>query len=127
MSFVQAVGSVARQYAGFSGRARRAEYWWWTLFVTIVYLLAGIADRAIGITFAESSTLAVGWITVAAWLALVVPSLAVLFRRLHDTGRTGWWWLISLVCGIGAIVVLIFCLLDGEAGANRYGPDPKGR
>lgn len=127
MNFIQAVRSVVRQYAGFSDRARRAEYWWWTLFVTIVYVLAGIADRAVGFTFAESSTVAVGWITLVAWLALIVPSLAVLFRRLHDTGRTGWWWLLSLVCGIGAIVVLIFCLLDGERGANRYGPDPKGR
>lgn len=127
MNFFQAVRSVVRQYAGFSDRARRAEYWWWTLFVTIVYVLAGIADRAVGFTFAESSTVAVGWITLVAWLALIVPSLAVLFRRLHDTGRTGWWWLLSLVCGIGAIVVLIFCLLDGERGANRYGPDPKGR
>lgn len=125
MNPAQAIASVLRQYATFSGRARRSEYWWWALASGAAITLAGLMDRALGTTLADSTAGSVGWVAVAVWLVLLVPSLAVLFRRLHDTGRSGWWWLMSLLCLVGAMVVLIFCLLDSEPGSNEYGPSPK--
>jgi uncharacterized membrane protein YhaH (DUF805 family) len=55
----------------------------------------------------------------------IIPSIAVTFRRLHDTDRSGWWWLLALLCGIGAIILFVFCLIEGTRGPNSYGPDPK--
>lgn len=66
-----------------------------------------------------------GWLTLGAALVLALPSIAVTFRRLHDTGRTGWWWLLAAVCGIGAIILFIFCLQDSAPGDNQYGSNPK--
>ena len=59
-------------------------------------------------------------------LAVLIPGFAVLFRRLHDTGRSGWWWLIAFIPLIGIIVLLVFCCLDSQPGENQYGPNPKG-
>jgi uncharacterized membrane protein YhaH (DUF805 family) len=68
----------------------------------------------------------VGWVAAIVGVALVLPTIAVLFRRLHDTGRSGWWWLLSLICCIGVILLWIFCLSDSKPGTNQYGPNPKG-
>ena len=124
MSFSQAVSSVLlNKYATFSGRARRSEYWWWYLFVTIVFVVAGILDRAVGLTYSDL-TLGGGWIATIAAIVFLVPNLAVAVRRLHDTGRTGWWLLIGLVPFIGFFVLLYFFVLDSE-NDNEYGPYPK--
>ena len=124
MSFSQAVSSVLlNKYATFSGRARRSEYWWWSLFVTIVFIVAGILDRAVGLTYSDL-TLGGGWIATIAGIVFLIPNLAVAVRRLHDTGRTGWWLLIGLVPFIGVIVLLYFFILDSE-NDNQYGPYPK--
>jgi uncharacterized membrane protein YhaH (DUF805 family) len=124
MSFSQAVSSVLlNKYATFSGRARRSEYWWWYLFVTIVFIVAGILDRAVGLTYSDL-TLGGGWIATIAGIVFLIPTLAVAVRRLHDTGRTGWWLLIGLVPFIGVIVLLYFFILDSE-NDNQYGPYPK--
>jgi uncharacterized membrane protein YhaH (DUF805 family) len=123
MSFGQAVSTVFSKYATFSGRARRSEYWWWYLFVTLVYIVANIIDRAAGLTYGDT-TYGGGWIASIAALALLLPNIAVAVRRLHDTGRTGWWLLIGLVPLIGWIVLLYFFLLDSE-NDNQYGPYPK--
>ena len=97
MTFSQAVSSVLlNKYATFSGRARRSEYWWWYLFVTIVFLVASVIDRAIGFTYSDL-TLGGGWLATIAAIVFLVPNLAVGVRRLHDTGRSGWWLLIGLV------------------------------
>ncbi|WP_406061500.1 DUF805 domain-containing protein [Micromonospora sp. NBC_00860] len=124
MSFGAAIKSVFSQYVGFSGRARRSEYWWWTLFTILVSIVAAILDSALGLTFVDGST--TGFIGLIASLALLLPSLAVAVRRLHDTDRTGWWLLIALVPFVGAIVLLVFFVLDSTPGANRFGPNPKG-
>ena len=125
MSFGQAVSSVLLyKYATFSGRARRSEYWWWYLFVTIVFIVAGILDRAVGLTYSDT-TLYGGWIATIAAIVFLIPNLAVAVRRLHDTGRTGWWLLIGLVPFIGFFVLLYFFVLD-SANDNQYGPYPKG-
>ena len=115
MSFTDAVKSVFAQYAGFSGRARRSEYWWFTLFVVVVYIAASVVDAALGVTA----------LTIVAILALLLPSIAVAVRRLHDTNRSGWWYLISLVPFVGGLILLAFTLQDSTPGPNRFGAPPK--
>ena len=124
MTFSQAVSSVLlNKYATFSGRARRSEYWWWYLFVTIVFLVASVIDQAIGFTYSDL-TLGGGWLATIAAIVFLVPNLAVGVRRLHDTGRSGWWLLIGLVPLIGVIVLIYFFVQDSE-NDNQYGPYPK--
>ena len=123
MSFGQAVSSGFSNYATFSGRSRRRAYWWWALFTFLMYVAAAIIDNVAGLNIGDQG---VGWVSLVVYLGLFIPTLAVLFRRLHDTGRSGWWWLLSLLCGIGAIILFIFCLMDSTPGDNQYGPNPKG-
>jgi uncharacterized membrane protein YhaH (DUF805 family) len=115
-----------RQYSDFNGRARRQEYWMYQLFVGLIFLAIMVVFG--GLAAATSSQtllyLMMGVIAIVG-VGLLVPSLAVTARRLHDTGRSGWWQLISLVPYVGGFVVLVFCILEGNRGPNRYGPDPK--
>jgi uncharacterized membrane protein YhaH (DUF805 family) len=123
MGFGEAVTTCMSKYATFSGRARRSEYWWFVVFEIVVLLLALGLDNVLHTTVNGGG---VGWVYFVAVLALVIPNIAVTVRRLHDTGRSGWWWFLSLLCGIGALVVFVFCLLDTTPGPNQYGPSPKG-
>ena len=116
---------VLRKYADFSGRAVRKEYWMFQLINTIIFAVVGIlmvlltsALHSIGFVFLG--------ILVVYFLAIIIPSLAVSFRRLHDTGRSAWWLLIGLVPYIGSLVILVFTVLDSQPGDNAYGPNPKG-
>lgn len=113
---------VLRKYAEFSGRARRKEYWFFVLFNLIIAFVLGFIDGLIG-TF--SADYGIGLLGGLYSLAVLIPGLAVSVRRLHDTGRSGWWLLIALIPFIGAIVLLIFMLSDSERGSNQYGPSPK--
>lgn len=115
--------AVLRQYATFSGRARRKEYWYFTLFNLIAMLMLTLVDILTGLFHAESGF---GLISGLYSLAVLIPSIAVVIRRLHDTNRSGWWLLVGLIPLIGAVVLLVFTLLDSQPGANRFGPDPKG-
>lgn len=108
--------SVLRKYADFSGRARRREYWMFALVNFLVSLVLG----AIGLMGHGFGLLT--WIYTA---AVLIPSFAVGFRRLHDTGRSGWWTLILFVPLVGAIVYLVFMCMDSAPGDNQYGPNPK--
>lgn len=108
---------VLREYATFSGRARRREYWMFVLVNIIVAVALSLID---GVLF-DGAMLLSGLY----WLAILVPSLAVGVRRLHDTGRSGWWLLISLVPVVGGLVLFVFTVLDGDPGPNAYGPSPK--
>lgn len=123
MSFGQAVSSVFSKYATFSGRARRSEYWYWILFVVLLSVVASLLDNVLKLRVAEGTPY--GWITVIVSLALLIPGIAVTVRRLHDTDRSGWWYLLTFVCGIGALIVLVFCIIDGTPGPNKYGDSPK--
>ncbi|HEY0814591.1 MAG TPA: DUF805 domain-containing protein [Pseudonocardia sp.] len=123
---------VLRQYVDFSGRARRTEYWMFTLVNVIVEIVLGFVDRALGFGSFTGNTS--GGVSVAASvgllgglysLAVLLPSLGVGVRRLHDTNRSGWWLLIGLIPFVGAIVLLVFFVLHGTRGPNRYGEDPK--
>ncbi len=109
-----------RKYAVFSGRARRREYWFFVLFYVLISIGLAIIDAVAGLRIGE-----VGLLQGLYGLAVLIPGLAVAVRRLHDTGRTGWWLLIILIPLIGAIVLLVFMFLDSEPGENKYGPSPK--
>lgn len=115
--------SVLKQYAVFKGRARRKEYWFFLLFNLIASLVLTVVDFMTGSLDPE---LGMGLLSGLYTLAVLIPSLAVTVRRLHDTDRTGWWLLIGLVPLIGAIVLLVFMLLDSQPGDNQYGANPKG-
>jgi uncharacterized membrane protein YhaH (DUF805 family) len=108
-----------RKYAVFSGRARRKEYWFFTLFYFLVLLLLGVVSELAG-PGAEDALI---FLAGAFFLALFLPALAVTVRRLHDVGRSGWWILLGLV-PLGDIVLLIFTLLPSQPGQNRYGGNP---
>lgn len=127
MGFKEAVRSVLSQYATFSGRARRSEYWYFVLFTLLTAIAASIVGGIIGGIIGDAAT--AGVIGMACYylccLALLLPGLAVSVRRLHDTGRSGWWLLISFVPLVGGIAILIFTLTDSKPD-NQYGPNPKG-
>jgi uncharacterized membrane protein YhaH (DUF805 family) len=117
---------VLKKYTVFAGRAGRAEYWYFVLFNLIIYIVLGIIDQAIAGP-SEMGQPSGGILTGLYSLAVLLPSLAVGVRRLHDTNRTGWWLLISFVPIIGFIVLLVFMVQDSQPGANQYGPNPKGQ
>ena len=125
MGMVEAVKSVFKNYATFRGRARRREYWLFYLFNCLVYaaiFILGVIFSALG----SDGTI----YTVLYWLytlAIFVPGLAVAVRRLHDIGKSGVWLLFALIPLVGEIFVLAWVCRDGQAGSNRYGPDPKMR
>lgn len=109
--------SVLKQYAVFSGRARRTEYWMFVLCNVIVMLLLGMVDKLIG----GDNEL----ISSIYSLAVLLPSLAVAARRLHDTDHSAWWLLLGLIPVIGTLVLIYFMVCNGQQGPNRFGDDPK--
>ena len=113
---------VLKKYAVFSGRARRKEYWFFVLFNIIIGLALTFIDFSTGLYDVESE---IGLLSSLYSLAVLVPSIAVTIRRLHDTSRTGWWFLIAFVPIIGVIVLLVFMVFDSTPGDNQYGPNPK--
>lgn len=113
---------VLKKYAVFSGRARRKEYWFFVLFNIIISIVLAVID---GVTGSFSPEAGVGLLGGIYTLAVLIPSIAVSVRRLHDTGRSGWWLLIALVPLIGAIVLLVFMVQDSKPGQNQYGANPK--
>ena len=111
-----------RKYSDFTGRARRREYWFFVLFNTLIQIAAVVLDGIAGTFRVE---LGVGLLSGIYSLAVLVPTFAVLARRLHDTDRSGWWILIGIVPLLGALVLMIFALFEGDPGENRFGPSPK--
>ncbi len=117
---------VRDNYANFKGRARRKEYWMFTLFYVIFLAIAAVLDALLGLDFTiGSSSLGYGWLYTLFSLAVLIPSLAVGARRLHDTGKSGWWQLIGILPVIGVIILIIFFCQDGEVGENKWGKNPK--
>ena len=109
VSFVEAVKLYFTRYADFKGRSRRSEYWWVVLFNMLV-------STVIGMTIADLA---------AVWsLITLIPSLALCIRRLHDTGRSGWWVLINLIPLVGSIIMIVFLCQDSTED-NQWGPNPK--
>lgn len=106
---------VLKKYAVFSGRARRKEYWMFALFAGIIAVVLAVIGLVIKFPY----------LVVLFYLAVLLPGLGVSIRRLHDTGRSGWWLFIGIVPVIGGITLLVFTCLDSAPGANAYGPNPK--
>lgn len=114
--------AALKKYADFSGRARRSEYWYFALFFILICIGLVFIDGLIGTVRPE---VGIGILTGLFILAMLVPSLAVTVRRLHDTDRSGWWYFIQLVPLVGPIVLFVFTVQDSQAGTNRFGPNPK--
>ena len=112
-----------KKYAVFQGRAQRKEYWYYILFFVLFAIVVSLVENALGLADPETGS---GPLSLVYSLALLVPSIAVAVRRLHDTGRSGWWILIGLIPVVGAIVLIVFYVFDSEPGDNQYGPNPKG-
>lgn len=119
---------IKNNYANFSGRARRKEYWMFTLVNTIIItVLYAILMSSIDMYTGEVSSLGsiVGIIIGIYSLAIIVPSLAVTIRRFHDQDKSGWMFLLAFIPAVGGLIVFVFMCLEGTKGDNRFGPDPK--
>jgi len=113
---------VLKNYAVFSGRARRKEYWMFFLFNVIFAIAALILDHILGTAI---KGFGYGLFYILYGLIVLIPAWAVSIRRLHDVGKSGWFLLIGLIPLIGAIWLLVLFCTDGNAGVNEYGPNPK--
>ena len=127
MNFTAAIRSFWSRFADFKGRSRRSEYWYVQLFLVVTNLaVAGIdlalMDGDVDRFIANGGGGIVGLIWI---FATIVPALAVLVRRLHDTGKTGWWALVGFIPLVGSIVLLVFTVTDSSPGENKYGTSPK--
>ena len=111
---VKAVRAVLRNYTGFSGRATRPEYWWFVAFTFTAGVALMIIDLVTG----------TGGLWTLFTLGTFLPSLAVTFRRLHDTGRAAWWLLIVLVPFLGPVILVVWAATAGDPGPNKYGLAP---
>lgn len=146
LNFVEAIKACFGKYATFSGRARRSEFWWfyllqcipsWCLSGLVQWKTAKAAELTSQLTLSNSQEIldqassvdTIFYLGAAVFglisLALLVPSLAVWVRRLHDVGKSGKNLLWVLLCGIGGLIPLFMCIGDGNKGANQYGADPK--
>ncbi len=129
MNFGTSVKTCFSKYVTFHGRASRSEFWWWVLFTIVASMLLGSIDS---ILFGTVTTHEGGFeastdrpfFSGLFQLAILLPSLAVTVRRLHDTDRTGWWVLLCLVPLIGPIVLIVWWASAGTRGPNRFGQDP---
>jgi uncharacterized membrane protein YhaH (DUF805 family) len=108
---------LKNKYATFTGRARRKEYWMFFLFNILIAIGLGIIEAIVGLP---------GILGGLYGLAVLIPGIAVTVRRLHDTGRSGWWILIAFLPLVGFIILLVFMVLDSHPGDNAFGPNPKG-
>ena len=113
---------VLKNYATFSGRARRKEYWMFFLFNVLISLGLGVLDVVAGTYSVEYET---GLFSGLYSLLVLIPSIAVSVRRLYDTNRSGWWIVISLIPIIGVLVLFVFTCFDSQPGTNRFGANPK--
>ncbi|MCF2716926.1 DUF805 domain-containing protein [Paenibacillus sp. UKAQ_18] len=108
--------NALKNYVGFQGRARRTEYWMFVLFSALASFVVSLIDSLVGLSPV---------LTLIYSLAVLLPSLAVMARRLHDTGRSGWWILISLIPLVGSIILIVFFCQDSQPNDNKYGKNPK--
>ncbi len=113
---------VLKKYAVFNGRAQRKEYWYFVLFNILISIVLAIID---GVTGSFSADAGMGLLGGIYTLGVLIPSIAVGVRRLHDTDRSGWWMFIALIPIVGAIVLIVFLASDSKPEENQYGPNPK--
>ena len=127
MDFQTALRTFWKRYRDFRGRSRRSEYWFIQLFLVVTNISVAIIDLALmGWDVDRFIANGGGGIVGLVWiLVTIVPALAVLVRRLHDTGKSGWWALVGFLPLVGAIVLLVFTVTDSSPGENKFGPSPK--
>ena len=123
MSFKEAITTVFSKYATFSGRARRSEYWYWVLFTGLVSGALSILATATGHDGDPNKFFSL--LSSLFSLGVFVPGLSVCWRRLHDIGKSGAWYLIVLIPLVGWILMIVWCCQDSQPGDNQYGPNPK--
>ena len=126
IGFVDAVKKAAiHNYANFNGRASRSEYWWFFLFGFLAVIPAMILDGLTGIVLIDAGAgISYGPFYVLTGLGFLLPGISVMVRRLHDSGRSGWWYFIGLVPCVGIIILLVFLIQDGQPHPNDYGEVP---
>ena len=136
MNFIQSISTCMRKYVTFSGRATRSEFWWFYLFTVLVNLVATSQASSFLPTLLDGQDMTENessyflnnffflYLSTITSLILLLPSLAVAVRRLHDVGRSGWWILIAFTV-IGIIPLLIWYVTDAKDDENIYGPNPK--
>jgi uncharacterized membrane protein YhaH (DUF805 family) len=125
---------VKNKYIDFKGRARRSEFWYFVLGQIVVLFIAAVIDNILGTNYKVENaafpggelSLPYGYIYFAVGLALFLPSLGATVRRLHDVGKSGWFYLIIFIPFIGAIWILVLLCTDSTPGDNKWGPNPKG-
>ncbi|MEC7761362.1 MAG: DUF805 domain-containing protein [Pseudomonadota bacterium] len=123
MNMKSAVETVLREkYVEFNGRARRAEFWWFVLFIFVVSVVLSLIDMALF----EGVLQDIGPLSAIFTLITLIPAIAVTARRLHDVGRSGWWQLLLLLPVIGFLVIVFWAVQKGTEGPNDYGRDPLG-
>ena len=121
MSMVDAYKAMWKNYAKFSGRARRSEYWWVILAQTLISTAFSLINIA-----GDSVLGAVANVVISVYgLATLIPMISLTVRRLHDIEKSGWWYLLNCIPCIGSIILIVFFCKEGTAGSNRYGDDPK--
>ncbi|MGL6177230.1 MAG: DUF805 domain-containing protein [Vibrionaceae bacterium] len=114
--------SVLKKYVCFSGRARRKEFWYFTLINVLITAALAFTDQKLGLFYPQ---VGIGVLSAIYTLITLLPSTGVLMRRLHDTGRSAWWGLITLIPLLGAVVLLVLLAQNSQTGDNKYGSDPK--
>ncbi len=129
MGLFEAVKSVFSKYATFQGRASRSEYWFFYLFnilLEIGLLIVGLILGAIvGDGTGALAGMGIAYVLLCIYgLIALIPSISVFVRRMHDIGRSGWWYWLALVPLVGVIVLLVFLLTGSDRGENQYGPEP---
>lgn len=120
--------TIKNRYAKFDGRATRSEYWYFILFYFILAFIVSLVDILVinpmlGLTPEQAQQ--GGILQIIVGLGLLIPTLALTIRRLHDIGKSGWWFLIALIPIIGALVLIYFYVQDSQVGSNLYGENPK--
>ena len=124
MSFTAAIKAVLGNYVGFTGRASRSEFWYWILAVVLVSTVLAVIEGMVVapvLGFESFSPEAGQPLRVLFNLVIFLPSIAVAVRRLHDIGRSGWWFLLQLIPIIGSLVLLWWYIQPGENEPNEYG------
>lgn len=124
MGFTEAISMCYSKYATFNGRASRSEYWYFALYNFLLAIPVSVIFVALVRSYGPGAFVIVGVLIAVIGLINLLPGISVCVRRLHDTGRSGWWYWIGLIPYIGVLVLFIFMLLSGDKGDNEYGPDP---
>lgn len=133
MTFVEAIKTGLSKFVTWKGRASRSEFWFFFLFAFLCLIVASIIDGILGTTVKTVNPMTglqqsagYGYLYILVALGLFLPNISVMVRRLHDTGRSGWWYWLVLIPLVGAIVLIVWFATKGTTGSNEYGEDPLG-